>query len=150
MTVLAAVGDFLSWRTQFTGFMIMHQLQSMLDGSLPLPPSLVPSSYGMTNPNSGYGYRLRVGQLVRAWLFATISKETLSEVCDISHSLHVWQHLESRFNMASLACALDLKRMLTNLSLGLNQTVDSYLRSIKTIADSLVTIQSPLFDLELI
>jgi len=52
--------------------------------------------------------------------------------------------------MASLAFALDLKCMLTNLSLGSNQTVDSYLRSIKTIADCLTAIQSPLSELELI
>ena len=48
--------------------------------------------------------------------------------------------------MVSLARALDLKRMLTNLSLGL--TVDSYLWSIKTIVDSLTAIQSPLTNLE--
>jgi len=40
--------------------------------------------------------------------------------------------------------------MLTNISLGPDHTLDSYLRSIKTIADALVVIQSPILDLELI
>jgi len=39
--------------------------------------------------------------------------------------------------MVNLARALDLKRMLPNMSLGLDQTMDSYLRSIKTIVDPL-------------
>jgi len=57
----------------------------------------------------------------------------------------VWQHLESWFNTASLARALDLKHML-----GIDQTMDSYLRSIKTIADALAVFQTPISDLELI
>jgi len=51
--------------------------------------------------------------------------------------------------MDNLAHALDLKRMLMNISLGSDQIVHSYLLFIKTIADSLTTIQLPLFDLEL-
>jgi len=59
-------------------------------------------------------YWIRVDQLVHAWIFATILKDTLSKVRDLSYSMQ-WQHFESRFNMARLACALDLKRMLTNI-----------------------------------
>ena len=66
------------------------------------------------------------------------------------YSIQVWQRLESRFNMASLARALNLKRMLTNISLGSDQTMDSYLRSIKPTADALAAIQNPISNLELI
>jgi len=52
-------------------------------------------------------------------LFATISKDTLSEVRDLTHPMQVWQRLESRFNMASLARAITLKQMLTNISFGI-------------------------------
>jgi len=44
--------------------------------------------------------------------------------------------------MASLACALDLKQMLTNISMGIDQSMDAYLCSIKTITDALAAIQS--------
>lgn len=45
---------------------------------------------------------------------------------------------------------LDLKRMLTNLSKDYHQSMDDYLRTVKTIVDSLAVIQSPGLDLELI
>lgn len=34
-TTLASVDDYLSWRTQFTLFVILHGLEGMLDGALP-------------------------------------------------------------------------------------------------------------------
>jgi len=74
----------------------------------------------------------------------------LCEVCNIPHALPIWQRLASRFNTASLARALDLKCMLTNVSKGSDQSIEDYLRQIKTFADSLAAIQSPVSDLELI
>jgi len=65
-----------------------------------------------------------------------MSKDILGEVLDLSHSLQVWQRLGSRFSMASLARALDLKRMLTNTTMGTYHTMNSSSQSIKTIADA--------------
>jgi len=79
-----------------------------------------------------------------------ISKDTFSEVRDLLHSIQVWHRLESCFNMASLTRALDLKHFFTNISLERNQSMDSYSHSVKTIADALAAIQSPISDLELI
>ena len=97
----------------------------------------------------GHHYWVLVVQLVHSWIFATISKDLLCEVCDLIHAFDIWKRLEHRFNTASLARTLDLKRMLTNLSKGYSQSMEDYLQTIKTIADSLAAIQSPVFDLEL-
>lgn len=86
-TMLAFVDDFLSWRTQFTRFIIMHQFCGMLDGSITQPSPHVLGPLGMHQPNLAYGYWLRVHQLIQAWLFAKISKDTLSEVRDLMHSI---------------------------------------------------------------
>ena len=40
-TLLASIDDYLSWRTQFTSFIILHQLDGMLDGMVIHPPSQV-------------------------------------------------------------------------------------------------------------
>ena len=48
------------------------------------------------------------------------------------------------------ARALDLKRILANISLEPDQSMDSYLHSITTITDSLAAIQLLISDLELI
>jgi len=52
--------------------------------------------------------------------------------------------------MASLACALDLKCMLTDISMVANKFMDAYLCFIKYIANALAAIQSPISDLKLI
>ena len=46
-TILTAVDDFLSWRTQFTGFVIIYQLYGMLNGSIFHPPLHLPMPHGM-------------------------------------------------------------------------------------------------------
>ena len=149
-TILASVDDYLSWETKFTSFIIMHQLHGMLDGSILQPPPMILVAHDFTEPNPAYSYWLHVDQLIRAWIFATISKDMLCEVRNISHALPIWHHLGYRFNTASLARALDLKCMLTNVSKSPDQSMDDYLRHIKTLVDSLAAIQSPVFDLELI
>jgi len=79
-------------------------------------------------------------QLIRAWIYATISKDTLCEVRHISHALPIWQHLALHFSITSLARALDLKCMLTNVSKGPSQSMEDYLCHIKILADSLAVI----------
>ena len=58
----------------------------------------------------------------------------------------MWQRLESWLNTASLARALDLKWMLTNISVGIDQSMDVYLCAIKSIADAFAAIQSLVSD----
>ena len=52
--------------------------------------------------------------------------------------------------MLVLAGVLDLKLMLTSLSKDDHEAKDDYLRTVKTIADSLAAIQSSVSNLELI
>jgi len=52
--------------------------------------------------------------------------------------------------MANLAHALDLEHMLTNISLGVDRSMDWYFHSIKNIVDVIAAIQSLIYDLELI
>ena len=78
-------------------FLVMHQLQGMIDGSIPQPVSHIVVSYGMQQPNPVHGLWIPVDQKVRAWILATVSKDTLTEIIDLTHSYHIrlWQRLES-------------------------------------------------------
>lgn len=83
-------------------------------------------------------------------MFVTISKDTLVEVRDLHHYLDIWRRLESGFNTTNLTCALDLKNMLTHLNGEDYQSINEYLCAIKSIVDSLASMQSLVSDLELI
>ena len=93
---------------------------------------------------------LHIEQLVQAWNFATIFKDNLTDVRELPHSLSAWQRLESRFNIASLARCTDLQHMLTNLTKLKSQSMDDYLHSLKTLADSLPATQAAVSDIDLI
>ena len=88
-------------------------------------------------------------RLINCWILAKIFKETLREVCNIPHSLPLQYHLASRFNTASVTRALDLKCVLTNVSKGPRQSMEDCLHHIKTLIDSLATVQSLVYNLEL-
>ena len=49
-----------------------------------------------------------------------------------------------------MACALELKRMLTNIQKADTQTMDAYLHYIKTIADNLTSVNSPVSQTNLV
>jgi len=61
-------------------------------------------------------------------VFAIISKDDLKEVQNLPHSLLIWKCLEARFNMASLAKARDLKRLLDNLNKLASNLMEGFLR----------------------
>ena len=72
----------------------MHQLHGMFDRSITPPLPHVLTVHGASQQCPSNAYWLRVDQLVRPWLFAKISKDTPSEVFDLTHSIYVWQQLE--------------------------------------------------------
>ena len=78
---------------------------------------------------------------------ATISPKLLTEVHDFSHYKQIWEFLPRRFNTASLARAMDLRHILSNLSKDPKHNMEDYLRGIKHIADSLASIQTVVPDI---
>lgn len=78
---------------------------------------------GVQQNNHAYVLWVRVDQLVRAWIFVALSKDTLTNARDVPHSLSVWSRLESHFNTASLARHMDLQQTLTNLDKPESQSI---------------------------
>ena len=111
------------------------------------PASTIMVAPGVPQPSPAW---LHVDQLIREWIFATICKDTSCKVQNISYVLATWQYLASCFNSASSTRASYLKCMLTNVSKGTYQSMETYLCHIKALANSLAEIQSYVSDLELI
>ncbi|CAH9063566.1 unnamed protein product [Cuscuta europaea] len=142
---LVAVEDYLPWRTQFESFVVANGLLGFLDGSLSAPPMYTYDLYQAQSPNPEYYHWLKLDQAVRAWIFATLSRDILMEVHSLKNSLAIWQRLESRFMAASLARSMELKQMLTRTRKKDNQTMEDYIRGIQNIAENLAAINSPFF-----
>ena len=93
---------------------------------------------------------LHLNQLLRSWLFATISSDLLAKDNDILHAFPIWEHLSHRSDSASLTRVMVLKRMLANLSKDEHQFMEDYLCGIKQIVDLVFSIHSPVSRLDLV
>jgi len=77
-------------------------------------------------------------------------------VHDVIHSKQIWDRISQQFNIASLArpldlCKqLDLRKQLTNLSKDPQQSMEVYLKQIKTVANTLASIRMPISDIDLV
>ena len=71
---------------------------------------------GVQHPMPSYSVCLHLDQLIRSWLFATISPDLLTEAHDVLHSKQIWERCSQRFNTASLTRLVDLSRTLSTLS----------------------------------
>ena len=79
-TSLDKVEGFLTWKTQFMYFLVMHQLHGFLDGSISQLPPYISTSLGHHQPNPAYQLQLRLDQLIHTWIFVTLSKNHVMEV----------------------------------------------------------------------
>ncbi|CAH9080062.1 unnamed protein product [Cuscuta epithymum] len=147
---LKAVEDYLTWRTQFESFLVSQGLFGIVDGSIQVPPMYTMDFNNHHIVNTDYYHWLRIDQTIHSWLFATLSRDVLTDVHDIKHSSRIWERLQSRFMSASLPRAMELKRLLSNTKKKENQSMEHYLRDIKNLADALATINSPVTDRELL
>lgn len=72
-----------------------------------------------------------------------LSAQILIDVHDLPTSFHVWDKLQPQFMHSSMTPTLELKQMLTNISKGDNQMMDTYLQEINSIVDNLALVNSP-------
>ncbi|CAH9077267.1 unnamed protein product [Cuscuta europaea] len=123
-TRLDKVEDYLPWRTQFESFLVSHGLLGIVDGSIPALPQLIFDNFTREVPNPEYHSWLRIDQIVRSWIFATLSRNILVEVRTIHFSALIWQRLETRFMAACVAPSIELKRLLTSLKKKEDQSME--------------------------
>jgi len=122
----------------------------MLYDTILQPSSMILVATGINQPNSTYSYWLRVDPLLRAWS-SPPSLKRFSMRYVTSHTLYSSGSIRLLYLItASLARALDLTCMLTNVAKGTDQSMDEYLQHNKTLFDSFAAIRSSMSDFELI
>lgn len=81
-------------------------------------------------------------QMVRSWIFGTLSEEVLGSVHSLQTSRDIWVSLADNFNKSSLSREFSLRRSLQLLTKK-DKTLSVYSREFKTICDSLSAIGKP-------
>ena len=94
-------------------------------------------------PNPPYDSWFCTDQLIRSWLFGTLSEEVLGYVHNLKTSLDVWISLSENFNKSNVAREFTLRRNLQLLSKK-EKSFSSYRRDFVAICDALSSIGKPI------
>lgn len=99
----------------------------------------------MVEPNPQHESWFCTDQLVRSWLFGTLSKEVLGYVHNLSTAREIWVCLAENFNKSSLAREFTLRKSLQLLT-NKGKNLATYSREFKMLCDALNSIGKPVDD----
>ncbi|KAL9265920.1 Deoxyhypusine hydroxylase-B-like protein [Drosera capensis] len=130
-------------------FLLSYGFIGFVDGSIISSPMhlLQASSAPVLNPD--YFQWQRIDHMVRSLLFVTLSRDILVKVLNLKFVREIWDRFHQRFTSVCMASSMELKRKLTSLRKASSDFMEKYLRDIKILADSLVAINSPVFNADL-
>jgi len=142
--------NYLLWKTQFESYLSSHLLLGFVTGATPRPASTIivtKDDIQSEEANPEFLKWTRIDQLVKAWIFGSLSEEALKVVIGLNSAQEVWLGLARRFNRVSTTRKYDLqKRLGTSSKAG--KTMDAYLSEVKNICDQLDSIGFPITEQE--
>ena len=85
--------NFLVWKMQVLPVLQCHRLAGLIDGSLPCPDR------GKSNPV--VVARLRLNQMVLAWIATSLSDEVLPQIVQCTFACEIWMTLDSLYGIVT-------------------------------------------------
>ncbi|XP_010462983.1 PREDICTED: uncharacterized protein LOC104743624 [Camelina sativa] len=141
VTIKLSDSNYLLWKTQFESLLRCQRLLGFVDGFVAKPPAITVTN-AVEAPNPEYEARIYTDELIKSWIFGTLSEEVLGLVHALPTSQDVWLSLAGNFNKSSVALEFDLQRRLQLLNIkGKNFT--TYCREFGAVCDSLSSIGKP-------
>lgn len=107
--------NYLLWKTQLESLLFSQKLLRFINGAV-TARSVVRNEVTVEEANPQYDAWFCSDQLVRSWMFGTLSEEVLGTVHTIQTSREVWLALAESFNKSSLSREFSLRRSLQLLT----------------------------------
>ncbi|KAG7599793.1 Retrotransposon Copia-like N-terminal [Arabidopsis suecica] len=142
--------NYLSWKLQFEQFLNSQLLLGYVTGAMARPPPTVVVRNGeqvaeANNPE--FLKWMQTDQLIMAWIFGSLSEDTLKSVYGLRSSQEVWLYLAKKFNRVSATRKLDIQRKIQTTTKG-SRSLSQYLSEIKALCDQLDSIGAPISEQE--
>lgn len=140
--------NYLLWKTQFESLLSSQKFWGFVNGLVVTPPATRVVLRGTDNveeANPQFEAWFCTDQLVRSWLFGTLSEEVQGSVHTLSTSREVWLSLADNFNKSPVSREFSLRRSLQLLTKK-DKTLAVYGREFKSICDALSAIGKPIDD----
>ncbi|XP_019087274.1 PREDICTED: uncharacterized protein LOC104721004 [Camelina sativa] len=148
VTIKITSNNYLLWKTQFESLLSCQKLIGFVNGTVTAPPRFTSTRTGESItevPNPRFESWFCTDQLIRFWLFGTLSEEVLGYVHTLSTSRDVWMSLAENFNKSSISREFALRRNLWVLEKK-DMTFAAYSREFISICDALSSIGKPIDD----
>lgn len=142
VTIKLSDTNYLLWKTQFESLLRSQKLLGFVNGQIPAPEATrvtTVNNVAVTSPNPTYEAWICTDELIKSWLFGTLSEEVLGLVHALSTSQEVWQSLASSFNRSSVTRECELLRRLNLMSMK-GKTFSTYCREFRAVCDNLSSI----------
>lgn len=146
LTLNLTSANYLLWKTQFKSLLSSQKLLDFVNGVVPSPPTTRVVTRGdaqVEEPNPLFESWLCSDQLVKSWIFGTLSEEVLGTVHTLSSSREVWFSLAENFYKSFLARDFSLHQSLQLMSKK-DKTLLVYCIDFKAPCDSLSAIGKPI------
>ena len=95
--------NYLLWKTQFESLLRSQKLLGFVTGQVPPPAATVPATVnnGVVDiPNPTFEAWTSTDQLIKSWIFGTLTEEVLGYVHGLSTSQDVWLSLADNLTRA--------------------------------------------------
>ncbi|KAF5454886.1 hypothetical protein F2P56_024519 [Juglans regia] len=135
--------NFPAWRCQFESLLIGYDLMGYLDGTLPCPSLSGVSSAEQAAVKVAYSHWILQDKLLLNAILAGVSKSVVSHIATTETSMAAWKTLTRLYASHSCTRVMQLKEDLTLLQRG-SRPITEYLHSVKSIADELALIDTPM------
>ncbi|CAE5962997.1 unnamed protein product [Arabidopsis arenosa] len=137
--------NYLLWKTQFESLLRSQKLLGFVTGQIGPPEATVTVTVNgavVTTPNPDFEAWTCTDQLIKSWIFGTLTEEVLGYVHGLATSQEVWLSLADNFNQSFIAREFDLRRRLQLLT---NRGKDFlvYCQKFRAICDQLSSIGKP-------
>ncbi|KAG7554441.1 Retrotransposon Copia-like N-terminal [Arabidopsis suecica] len=142
--------NYLSWKLQIEQFLNSQLLLGYVTGAVARPPPTVAVRNGdlVTESNNPEFLKwMQTDQLIMAWIYGSLSEDTLKSVYGLRSSHEVWFYLAKKFNRVSASRKLDIQRKIQTSVKG-NRPLAQYLSEIKALCDQLDSIGAPISEQE--
>nr|KYP46384.1 Retrovirus-related Pol polyprotein from transposon TNT 1-94 [Cajanus cajan] len=128
-----------AWKVQLNALLVGYDLIGLVDGQLTCPA-----------PNHrDFIYWRRQDQLTLHAIISSVDQNVITLLGNIKTSKQAWDILNKRYASKTRARIMHLKERLSRYTKG-SQSMTGYLHGIKSLADELAIINSPLDDVDLV
>ncbi|XP_010463215.1 PREDICTED: uncharacterized protein LOC104743877 [Camelina sativa] len=142
VTIKVSDTNYLLWKTQFESLLRSQKRLGFVDRQTPAPAATRVTTVNdvqVTSSNPEYEAWVCTDELIKSWLFGTLSEEVLGLVHALSTSAEVWNSLASSFNRNSVARECELLCHL-NLLNTKDKSFSVYCREFRAVCDNLSSI----------